>query len=298
MYLSCSVIIRTYNEDQYLEELILAIKSQAYLQHLVEIIVVDSGSTDNTINIVKKHNCILKHIPKSEFSFGRSLNIGCLSAIGEILVFISGHCIPYDKNWLKFLLHPFIEDNVGLVYGRQIGGDKTKFSEHQIFKKYFPDYDRECDISFFCNNANSALRKTLWNVYNFNESLSGLEDMDIAKKLFNDSYRVRYACNASVYHYHNETWVALRNRYFRESLALREIMPEIHFRFLDFLFCFTFALFSDTYVSILRHKYPKYFFNIIFFRFNQFYGSYLGSKMHNKSSKRIKSSYYYPSKEL
>ena len=58
---------------------------------LIEIILVDSGSNDKTLSIANKHKIIITHIEKKSFTFGRSLNIGCDIATGDILVFISGH---------------------------------------------------------------------------------------------------------------------------------------------------------------------------------------------------------------
>ena len=98
-----SIIIRTLNESKYLPELLEGIKQQLLPEISVETIIVDSGSKDETINIAKNHNCKIVHIAKSEFSFGKSLNIGCEAANGEILVFVSGHCVPVDMNWIKNL---------------------------------------------------------------------------------------------------------------------------------------------------------------------------------------------------
>ncbi|MEL0243843.1 MAG: glycosyltransferase, partial [Gammaproteobacteria bacterium] len=134
-----SIIIRTLNEDKYLDELLSAIDAQEKNGFLCEVIIVDSGSTDRTLEIAYKHNAKLTYINKKDFSFGRSLNIGCEFADGEHLVFVSGHCIPVNKDWLQNLVNPLIKNQSDYVYGRQIGRDTTKFSETQVFEKYFPD---------------------------------------------------------------------------------------------------------------------------------------------------------------
>lgn len=87
-----SVIIRTLNEEKYLQELINHIKKQKIeLEDEIEIILVDSGSTDLTLEIAKKNDLKILFIKKENFSFGRSLNIGCSASSGELLIFISGH---------------------------------------------------------------------------------------------------------------------------------------------------------------------------------------------------------------
>ena len=138
-----SIVIRTLNEEKYLDELLGAINFQEKDGFNSEVVIVDSGSTDKTLEIARKYNSRVTYIDKKEFSFGKSLNIGCDYADGEYLVFISGHCIPEDKYWLKNLVDPLIKQECDYVYGRQIGRDTTKFSENQVFKKYFPEKTEE-----------------------------------------------------------------------------------------------------------------------------------------------------------
>ena len=98
-----SVIVRTYNESRYLPQLLGSLRSQAIQPQQMETIIVDSGSNDGTVEIATAAGCKLVHIDKREFSFGRSLNMGCNSAKGDILVFISGHCVPTTSEWLHNL---------------------------------------------------------------------------------------------------------------------------------------------------------------------------------------------------
>ena len=105
-----------------------------------EIIIVDSGSKDRPLEIARNYNCIIRQIDKKEFSFGKSLNVGCETAGGEFLVFLSGHCIPVSNDWLVNLIYPLQEQIVDYVYGRQIGRNSTKLSEIVHFNKTFPDF--------------------------------------------------------------------------------------------------------------------------------------------------------------
>ena len=91
-----SIIIRTLNEDAYLGELLEAIDQQKKPDFSVEIVIVDSGSTDNTLEIAEKFGARITTIKKEHFTFGRSLNEGCEFALGELFVLISGHCVPTD----------------------------------------------------------------------------------------------------------------------------------------------------------------------------------------------------------
>ena len=78
-----SIVIRTLNEGAYLDDLLVMIKRQRLDGHSVEVVVIDSGSTDNTVPIAERHGCRLTQIRKDEFSFGRSLNRGCAVSSGR-----------------------------------------------------------------------------------------------------------------------------------------------------------------------------------------------------------------------
>lgn len=81
-----SIVIRTLNEEKYLDELLGAINFQEKDGFNSEVVIVDSGSTDKTLEIARKYNSRVTYIDKKEFSFGKSLNIGCDYADGEYLV--------------------------------------------------------------------------------------------------------------------------------------------------------------------------------------------------------------------
>lgn len=289
-----SVIIRTYNEERYLNQLLKSISSQIINIHKIEIIIVDSGSTDATLLIANSYNCIIKHINKNNFSFGRSLNLGCQSSNGEILIFISGHCIPFDGYWLLNLINPIINNNISLTYGRQIGGEYSKFSEKKIFEKYFPKESKIPQNDIFCNNANSAILKSVWKKFKYDEDLTGLEDMHIAKTLFNNKMLIGYVSNSVVFHLHHENWLKIKNRFEREALALQKILPEVQFSFFDFLrYLFT-SIFYDILASIKYKLFFKTFFEIIYYRTAQYWGSYKGNHLNRLISKKIKDQYFYP----
>jgi len=230
-----SVIIRTYNEERYLKRLLDGIRAQKSDAFEIEIVIVDSGSTDSTLKIAEQNQCRITHIKKSDFSFGRSLNVGCDFGQGDYLVFVSGHCIPADDHWLELLVIPLVKNSCSYSYGRQLGHESTKYSECRLFDKHFPDYSKIPQKGFFCNNANAAISRKAWEKFRFDEELSGLEDMDLAKKIVACGGVIGYVADAPVYHIHNESWQQVKTRYEREAYALKSIMPEIHFNIADFI---------------------------------------------------------------
>ena len=289
-----SIVLRTYNESKYLDELLKSISNQRLSDASVEIVIVDSGSTDKTLVIAKKYNCKILHITAEEFTFGRSLNIGCHAAKGEYLVFVSGHCIPVELTWLQKLIEPLVNEGVAYTYGKQEGNANSKFSERQLFKKYYTDDSRVPQKGFFCNNANAALLKKAWEHNRFDEELSGLEDMELSRRLQHNGMLIAYVADASVYHIHEESWVNIKNRYEREAYALRHIMPEVHIGFLDFIRYFFSAVYYDVGEAVRKKCLYREFCGIAMFRLMQFWGAYKGNHEHRKLSKKMKERYFYP----
>jgi rhamnosyltransferase len=290
-----SIVIRTLNEARYLDHALTAVRQQHYPADQIEIIVVDSGSTDPSLTIAAKHHCQIVHIRREDFSFGRSLNVGCEVATGQALVFISGHCVPTDSEWLTNLIKPFADEKVAVTYGRQIGGPETKFSEHCLFEKYFPSSGSgDHQAPFFCNNANSAFRRSSWEKSRFDETLTGLEDIHLAKRLHEAGELTVYVPNAAVYHYHHERWRQVKRRYEREAIALQKIMPEFHVHFSDFVRYFIAGVYGDAQRALsqggLFRKLPE----IVAFRFCQYYGVWKGNHQHRQLSRREKEKYFYP----
>ena len=214
-----SIVIRTLNEARHLDDLLTMIARQESPEAEVETVLVDSGSTDGTLEIAKAHGCRITHIDKSEFSFGRSLNRGCGFARGDLLVLISGHCVPVDNQWLKTLCQPLRSGAVSYSYGRQIGDDTSNYSERRIFATYFPAVSAVPQDGFFCNNANAALTRAAWDAYRFDEELTGLEDMALSKRLHEAGHKIGYVADAPVFHHHQESWPTIRRRFEREAIV-------------------------------------------------------------------------------
>lgn len=289
-----SVIIRTLNEEKHLEELLIAINDQVSTVFNIETVIVDSGSTDKTLDIAKKYNCRITYIKKEDFTFGRSLNVGCDYANGKYLIFVSGHCIPAANTWLHDLVIPLTTRNIVYTYGKQIGRDTTKFSERQLFYKYFPVENSLPQEGFFCNNANSAICKDVWEKYKFDEQLTGCEDMYLAKELVKDGMKLGYVGTAPVYHIHDESWAKVKIRYEREAIALQKIMPEVHVTFFDMAKYIFIGIIKDLRIAYKQRAFFKECFSIFAFRYVQYVGAYKGNHIHRKLSKEMKMKYFYP----
>lgn len=290
-----SIVIRTLNEAKYLGECLDAIAAQDTGDLLVEVVMVDSGSTDDTMELAEARGARLTHIQKSEFTFGRSLNQGCEFARGDILVFLSGHCVPVRSDWLMRLVAPLRDGTAVYSYGRQIGrSGVTKFSEHQLFAKYFPPEDRIPQEGFFCNNANSAILRKVWQAQPFDETITGLEDMALAKRLVAGGAKIAYVGSAPVEHLHEETWRKVRIRFEREAIALQGIMPDVHVRFGDFLRYTVSGILTDWGLALQNGCFLREAPSIVAFRTCQFWGAYRGNAATREISHSRKEAYFYP----
>lgn len=289
-----SVVIRTLNEARHLEDLLKGIKAQDFSGGSIETIVVDSGSTDGTLEIAKRYGARIVKIKKEDFSFGRSLNVGCAIATGDALVFVSGHCIPTTSRWISELVQPLGQSDIAYSYGKQVGNDESRFSERRIFAKYFPDKSAIPQSGFFVNNANSALLAQVWRNHPFDEDLTGLEDMHLAKRIVEHGYRCAYVAEAAVFHLHDESWSQIRRRFEREALALQHIMPEVQVTLRDTIRYIFSAILFDLFAALRRRRFFKLIGEICMYRAVQFYGTYRGNHLNRHMSRRVKEEYFYP----
>ncbi|MHB0976061.1 MAG: glycosyltransferase family 2 protein [Candidatus Aquicultorales bacterium] len=289
---SCSVVIRCFNEEEHIGKLLSGLLQQTAKD--IEIIVVDSGSTDATVSIASQFPIKLIQISPEEFSFGRALNIGCEAATGDSIVLASAHVYPVYDTWIEHLVAPLSDPKVGIVYGKQRGNEKTRFSEHQIFARWFPDTSVKHQDHPFCNNANAAVKRTVWEQIRYNEELTGLEDLDWAKRAMDAGFRVSYAQDAVVVHIHSETPRRILNRYRREAIALKQILPHEKFSFFDFTRLSFANIVSDYYHALKGRTLSKTLIEIPVFRLMQFWGTYRGFAQRGPVSGQLRERFYYP----
>jgi L-ascorbate metabolism protein UlaG (beta-lactamase superfamily) len=290
-----SIVIRTHNEAKHLEAVLEAIVHQKTHGLHPEVILVDSGSTDDTLEIAERHGCRIHHIRREEFSFGRSLNLGCAVAHGDILVIISGHCVPADEYWLQRLCQPIHDGLAHCSYGRQLGGPESHFSESRIFAKYYPEQSKIPQEDYFCNNANSALLRSVWEQHRFDEELTGLEDMELAQRLVRAGGKVAYVAEAAVFHHHNETWPQVRRRFEREAIALQKIMPQVHVNLLDTWRYIAISVWRDWRCTGCNgNNGQARLIDIYRYRWNQYIGTWKGNQQHRMLSHAEKEKYFFP----
>jgi rhamnosyltransferase len=288
----CSIVIRAFNEERHIGRLLAGIMQQSIQD--IEIILVDSGSTDATLAIAARYPVKVVSIDPETFTFGRSLNLGCAQARGDYLVFASAHVYPLYEDWLETLIAPFEDETVALVYGKQSGGSSSRYSEHQIFASWFPDHSIARQSVAFCNNANAAVRRSLWKLQSYDEDLPGLEDLDWAHWAMGEGYFISYAAAAEIVHVHEEVPRQVLNRYRREAIALQRILPDEKFSTWDLLRLYLSNVLSDAWHAQNERRLSQVWSEILWFRWMQFWGTYRGFRYSGPTTKKLIQTFYYP----
>jgi glycosyltransferase involved in cell wall biosynthesis len=291
--LSCSIVIRAYNEEQHIGRLLTGIMKQTVKDK--EIILVDSGSTDATVSIAARFPVKIVHIRPETFTFGYSLNKGIAASSKELIIIASAHVHPVYPDWIEQLLKPFEDSQIGITYGKQRGAETTQFSEHQVFARWYSETSQHRQTHPFCNNANAAIRQSLWEQRPYDEMLTGLEDLEWAKWVIDQGFSIAYVAEAEVTHVHNETPRQVYNRYRREAMALKRIFPKENFTFLHFLHLMTTNTFSDLWHAARQNIVFNQWKNIFWFRLMQFWGTYQGYRQASTLlNKELRQTFYYP----
>jgi len=206
---SVGVIIRTLNEERYIAKCIDILNSQKKdLIKSSDILVIDSGSSDSTVQIVKSKKCRLIEIQPQEFNFGGTLNLGFNNMPTDLIICLSAHAIPVNDQYLNEMVKHFYQiKNLAAVYSRQIAWPDAVFMEKIRIKEYFPDsymhFDKVSDKLHF-SNVSSCIKKSIWKERNF-LLLPASEDAEWAEAIINKDLNIIYNPDAVVYHSHNES---------------------------------------------------------------------------------------------
>ncbi len=288
---TCSLVVRAYNEEAHIGRLLDGVRRQTLGD--VETILVDSGSTDSTAAIAARYGAKIVHIDPAEFTFGRSLNLGLAAATREMTIIASAHVYPVYPDWLERLLEPFSDPKLAIAYGKQRGGEASKFSEQQVFARWYPEQPDLHQARPFCNNANAAIRRSVWDGHRYDENLTGLEDLAWAMWVQGRGYSVAYVPEAEVIHVHNETPAGVMNRYLREGMAFKRIYPEAHFNLYDFLRNTVASIGFDLLHAARQRRLFRSLGSIFWFRTAQFWGTYQGYRHSSPLTPELRQTFYY-----
>jgi len=217
-----SIIIPTYNAEPYLQNLLSNILSQTLKDY--ELFIIDSSSSDNTVEIAKKYTQNVIVIPQNEFDHGGTRARAAQMARGDILIFLTQDALPYDEFALENIIKVFDDETIGAAYGRQLSYEDTNLFGKHLRAFNYPDssYVRaKNDIgtfglkTAFLSDSFAAYREgALESIGWFKDGLIVGEDTYAGAKMILGGYTLAYAAEAKVYHSHSYTVAQEFRRYF------------------------------------------------------------------------------------
>ena len=138
----------------------------------------------------------------------------------------------------------------------------------------------------------STMMREVWAEYKFNEDLTDLEDTELAKRLIHDGREIGYVASASIEHIHKEGWHLIRKRYEREAIALSKIDPALSIGYWESMCLICNAYIFDGLAAI-QNNHTNALAEIMLYRYNQFLGSYEGSRLGRSLIKVTKNDYFH-----
>lgn len=266
--IKASVIIPTKNPGGVFRPVLESVLSQL-TDWPFEVVVIDSGSRDGTVEFVKsKANVKLIEIPAHEFGHGRSRNFAIANSVGEYAAVITHDAQPVDNHWLQRLVDIAESDaRIAGVFGKHIAYPQssvftarelelhfTGFNEAPLVhledpKRYAEDVGYRQFLHFFSDN-NALLRRSVWQTIPYPD-VDFAEDQSWAKSIIEAGYYKAYSEAGAVYHSHDYTLFERLQRSFDESYAFK--------RFFGYILCPNFSSMFKSFLALSRRdvKYAR-----------------------------------------
>ena len=241
-----SIIIPTYNAGEELRFLIELLKSQTGIGK-VEIIIVDSGSSDGTAELAEKMGAVVLRIAQSEFTHSFSRNLGAKNATGEYLLFMTQDALPTGNTWIHSLMKPIIQDNVVAVSCRETPKPECDLLgriSNWIHNEYMgilqsdrimqlPEQNNYESIrkNAQLNDVANLIRKDIFTQFWYQGNYA--EDLDLGIRLIQAGYQLSLLSSVQVIHSHTRPAVYHLKRSIVDNLALKKIMPDYPMQKID-----------------------------------------------------------------
>lgn len=236
--MNVTIVIPTKNAGQLLKSVLEAVTTQN-TQKSYEVICIDSGSKDNTVEIIKSFPSVkLAEIKPQEFGHGKTRNYGASLGTGEFIVFITQDALPASNKWLDNLVDavaadPLCAGGFGIHYPYENCNlfDKRDLSIHfkgfgqdntyywiNDWNRYRNDEGYRHLLGFYSDN-NSCMRRSIWEKIPYDD-VNFAEDQFWARKIIELGYHKVFAAHAPVFHSHNYKVSSYFRRYYDEYKGL------------------------------------------------------------------------------
>jgi rhamnosyltransferase len=204
-----SVIVRAKDEEHSIGRTLTLLRRQTIIP---EIIVVDSGSQDRTVEIAGPLCDQLIEILPQVFTYGRALNIGARAASAPIHFAISAHCFPHSDDWIERSLAHYVRDDVAAT-----NGSGTLPDGRPLTGPFFQDavHARANLTSWGFSNHASSWRARVWHQFPFDEQLPACEDKEWALRVLDAGWTIVFDSEITVDRSH-AGYGRARDRYARQ----------------------------------------------------------------------------------
>lgn len=219
-----NLFIPTLNAGKIFQEVLDGVSNQSF--PISRLIIIDSGSTDGTLELIKEQKCDLIQIDKKNFDHGGTRQMAAETfSDADIFVFLTQDAILADRDAIGVMVKALEENpDFGMVYGRQLPhrGAKVLESHARLFHypettriKSLEDADRYGIRTISCSNSFAAYRKTaFFEVDGFPTGLILGEDVVIAGKMLLNGWRMAYLADSKIHHSHDYSALEEFKRYF------------------------------------------------------------------------------------
>jgi rhamnosyltransferase len=217
--MSFSVIVPVLDGARYLPELLAAVFAQG---HDVEVLVVDSGSTDGSVAIATEAGATVIEIPNAEFGHGRTRNLAAERTRGELICFLTQDATP-EPGWLDAYAAAFAADErLGAAFGPHLPRPDTSVMIARELTEFFAGFPVGVHAEpVFLSNVNACYRRSCWEQVRFDD-VAYAEDQAFARAMGDQGWERAYVPGAGVLHAHDYSPLGFARRYFDEYRGLRE----------------------------------------------------------------------------
>ncbi|MBY4949088.1 glycosyltransferase family 2 protein [Cupriavidus respiraculi] len=236
-----TVLIPTKNGGARFGEVLARLVSQR-TPWPFEILVIDSGSSDGTLELCRQYPQVRLHtIPPAEFGHGRTRNLGVSLSQAEFIAVITQDALPEHDQWLARMVAALERDpQIAGAFGRHLPYDDANPFVKRDLKLHFDNfarqdpvarlddrerYDREegyRQVLHFFSDNNACIRRSVWEQIPYPD-VDFAEDQIWAKQIIEAGYAKAYVDDAAVFHSHDFGVIETLRRSFDESAAFRRL---------------------------------------------------------------------------
>ncbi len=225
-----SIVLLTKNAGPGFEATLQAVCAQRF-DGAFDIVAIDSGSTDGTLDLLRRHAIRVETIAPERFGFGATKNLAAALVSGDVVVFLSQDARPASDGWLAALTAPLAEPGVAAAHGRQLPWPHTTPMERFFLDATYPPQPSRLtgDLPPFgvaLSNVNAALRRETLLAHPFGEALVMSEDQAWAQEMLRAGCTIVYEPAAAVFHAHQYSLAGVFRRSFDSGMTLRGLLPD------------------------------------------------------------------------